>query len=594
MAINENRADSFLRMIRLSERGKLKIYLGYCAGVGKTYQMLLEAHRLKKEGVDVVVGLVETHQRQDTAALLEGLEIIPRTKILYHGIEVEEMNVEAIFNRKPAVALVDELAHTNIPGSKNAKRYQDVEDILQSGIHVISTLNVQHLESLYDTVEKDLNVKVKERIPDKVLLEADQLINVDLTAEDLRKRLKEGKVYQPERIDAAMEQFFKQSNLEELRELTLRELASQIDSRRRDNLAMDSSAPSSPDQIMVCLSSHGPNRDMLLRYTSRLAGRLNRSWYAFYVQTPAESPAAIDAQTQRILSTTLTLAKQLGAMVFTYKGEDVVKTILQFAKEYRVGHIVIGSPGRKISMLGRLIGQTSVVERLIRESSGITLTVLDTRQSHQKDEAVIEKAENEISVAKILPGKGLLFADLIPESRICFWDAPLNKKDAVNALIDLSMPDLFGVQRDAIHDLYAPGVHSTQLSDNALSGFRREAVIAAVAKREEQGSTFLNEGMAFPHTRIAGLANPVLAMGIARQGIADLESGFAPYFVFLILSPADMNAQHVRILSGLSRLAMDSFVMPRMKSARNPAQINELFKEWDAIADSKEKRAAKK
>ena len=569
MAINENRADSFLRMIRLSERGKLKIYLGYCAGVGKTYQMLLEAHRLKKEGVDVVVGLVETHQRQDTAALLEGLEIIPRTRILYHGIEVEEMNVEAVFNRKPAVVLVDELAHTNIPGSKNAKRYQDVEDILQSGIHVISTLNVQHLESLYDTVEKDLNVKVKERIPDKVLLEADQLINVDLTAEDLRKRLKEGKVYPPNRINAAMEQFFVQSNLEELRELTLRELASQIDSRRRDNLAMDDSlAPSSPDQIMVCLSSHGPNRDMLLRYTSRLAGRLNRSWYAFYVQTPAESPAAIDAQTQRILSTTLTLAKQLGAMVFTYKGEDVVKTILQFAKEYRVGHIVIGSPGRKISMLGRLIGQTSVVERLIRESSGITLTVLDTRQSHQKDEAVIEKAENEISIAKILPGKGLQFADLIPESRICFWDAPLNKKDAVNALIDLSMPD--------------------------LSGFQRDTVVAAVAKREEQGSTFLNEGMAFPHTRIEGLTNPVLAMGIARQGIADLESGFAPYFVFLILSPAAMNAQHVRILSGLSRLAMDSFVMPRMKSARTPAQINELFKEWDALAGSKEKKAAKK
>ncbi|MFA6100581.1 MAG: PTS sugar transporter subunit IIA [Victivallaceae bacterium] len=568
MAINENRADSFLRMIRLSERGKLKIYLGYCAGVGKTYQMLLEAHRLKKEGVDIVVGLVETHQRQDTAALLEGLEIIPRTKILYHGIEVEEMNVEAVFNRKPAVVLVDELAHTNIPGSKNAKRYQDVEDLLQAGIHVISTLNVQHLESLYDTVEKDLSVKVKERIPDKVLLEADQLINVDLTAEDLRKRLKEGKVYPPGRIDAAMEQFFQQSNLEELRELTLRELASQIDSRRRDNQAADSLTPSSPDQIMVCLSSHGPNRDMLLRYTSRLAGRLNRSWYAFYVQTPAESPAAIDAKTQRILSTTLTLAKQLGAMVFTYKGEDIVKTILQFAKEYRVGHIVVGSPGRKISMLGRLIGQTSVVERLIRESNGITLTVLDTRQPHQKDEAVIEKSENETLIANILPGKGLQFAELIPEPRICFWDAPLNKKDAVNALVDLAMP--------------------------ALPGIPRDAVIAAVAKREEQGSTFLNEGLAFPHTRIPGLTDPVLAMGIARKGIADLESGFAPYFVFLILSPAEMNAQHVRILSGLSRLSMDSFVMPRLKSAMNPEQMNEIFKQWDALSASKENKKSAK
>jgi two-component system sensor histidine kinase KdpD len=526
--------------------------------------MLLEAHRLKKEGVDVVVGLVETHQRQDTAALLEGLEIIPRTRILYHGIEVEEMNIEAIFNRKPAVVLVDELAHTNIPGSKNAKRYQDVEDLLQAGIHVISTLNVQHLESLYDTVEKDLNVKVKERIPDKVLLEADQLINVDLTAEDLRKRLKEGKVYPPNRINAAMEQFFIQSNLEELRELTLRELASQIDSRRRDNLMLDSFTPSSPDQIMVCLSSHGPNRDMLLRYTSRLAGRLNRSWYAFYVQTPAESPAEIDAQTQRALSTTLTLAKQLGAMVFTYKGEDVVKTILQFAKEYRVGHIVIGAPGHKTSMLGRLIGRTSIVERLIRESSGVTLTVLDTRQSQQNTEALLERSEDEISVKEILPKQGLQFAELLPENRICFWDVPLNKTDAVKALVDLSM--------------------------SALPGFRRDIIYDAIAKREEQGSTFLNEGVAFPHARIAGLNNPVLAMGIARQGVADLDSNFAPYFVFLILSPADLNAQHVRILSGLSRLSMNSFVMPRLKSAQNPAQISELFKEWDTLSSSKDKK----
>jgi two-component system sensor histidine kinase KdpD len=288
------------------------------------------------------------------------------------------------------------------------------------------------------------------------------------------------------------------------------------------------------------------------------------------------------------------LAKQLGAMVFTYKGEDVVKTILQFAKEYRVGHIVVGTPGRKISMLGRLIGQTSVVERLIRESRGITLTVLDTRQSHHKTGAVIEKSENEQSITEIMPEKGLQFAELLPESRICFWDAPLNKTDAVNALVDLALPALAGIQRDAIHDLYAPGFHSTQLSDDALSGIQLDVVRDAVTRREEQGSTFLNEGVAFPHTRVSGLTNPVLAMGIARQGIADLESGFAPYFVFLILSPADLNAQHVQILSGLSRLAMDSFVMPRLKSAGNPAQINELFKEWDALAYSKEKKTANK
>ena len=234
--MNGNRADSFLRLIRRSQRGRLKIYLGYAAGVGKTYQMLLEAHRLKEDGIDVAVGLVETHGRAETEALLAGLELIPRRKITYRGIEIEEMDLDAILSRRPSVVLVDELAHTNVPGSKNAKRYQDVEEILSAGIHVISTLNIQHLESLYETVERATGVKVRERIPDRVVAEADQLVNVDITTEDLRRRLKEGKVYTKERIETALDHFFKPTNLEQLRELTLRELAAQIDSRRRDPL----------------------------------------------------------------------------------------------------------------------------------------------------------------------------------------------------------------------------------------------------------------------------------------------------------------------------------------------------------------------
>ena len=255
--MNGSRADSFLRMIRRSQRGKLKIYLGYSAGVGKTYEMLLEGRRLKEDGIDVVVGLVETHGRKETEALIEGLEIIPRKKTTYRGIEIGEMDLDAILDRRPEVALVDELAHTNVPGSRNAKRYQDVEEILSAGIHVISTLNVQHLESLYETIERATGVRVRERIPDRVVAEADQLVNVDVTTEDLRERLAEGKVYTKERIDTALEHFFRQTNLEQLRELTLRELAAQIDSRRRETL--DEETPSSPDQVMVCLSSRGPN-----------------------------------------------------------------------------------------------------------------------------------------------------------------------------------------------------------------------------------------------------------------------------------------------------------------------------------------------
>src|SRR5580704_17229236 len=315
----EDRAQAFLQLIRRSERGRLKIYLGYGPGVGKTYQMLSEAHRLKKEGIDIVVGLVETHGRAETAKLVEELEIIALRQVEYHGIVVSEMDVDAVIARHPQVAVVDELAHTNVPGSKNAKRYQDVQDILAAGIHVISALNVQHLESLYNTVEQLVGVKVRERIPDSVLAEADQIINIDLSAEDLQQRLREGKIYPTERVQSSLENFFTNSNLEHLRELALRELASQIDFKRRETgqEKIAEKTEGSPDQVMVCLSSRGPNSARLLRFASRLAGRINRNWYAVYIQTPSEDPTVIDAVTQRLLHETQDLATQLGATVFT-------------------------------------------------------------------------------------------------------------------------------------------------------------------------------------------------------------------------------------------------------------------------------------
>src|SRR5512136_548000 len=372
----EERANSFLRMIRRSQRGRLKVYLGYCAGVGKTYQMLQEGHRLREEGIDVVIGLLETHGRSDIAKLAEGLEIVPRRRQEYHGVTVEEMDADAVLARKPQVALIDELAHTNVPGSGNPKRYQDVQDVLAAGIHVVTTMNVQHLESLYNMVEKAVGVKVRERLPDSVLADADQIVDVDLTTEDLRKRLEEGKIYPEERVESALTRFFKTSNLEKLRELTLRELASQIDLRRRE-LSEDQNA-AAPDQVMVCLSSRGPNSGKLLRYASRLAGKLNRNWYAVYVQTQSEEATVIDVRTQSILSDTLTLAKQLGAMVFTYKGEDIADTILRFAKEYRVGHIVIGR-GRPRPLWRRLGKKRDIVDRLIKNTGEATVIVLDTQ-----------------------------------------------------------------------------------------------------------------------------------------------------------------------------------------------------------------------
>src|SRR6202795_3203778 len=216
-------------MIRQQQRGRLKIYLGFAAGVGKTYEMLQEAHRLKRQGVDVVIGVVETHGRAETAALVEGLEQVPRRRIEYRGVVLEEMDVDALLKRRPTIALVDELAHTNAPGSRNAKRYQDVEELLRAGINVISTLNIQHLESLYNLVEQATGVKVKERVPDYVLGMADQLVNVDVSAEDLRERLQAGKVYPQERIDTALQNFFTQANLTRLREFALEEIAHRLD-----------------------------------------------------------------------------------------------------------------------------------------------------------------------------------------------------------------------------------------------------------------------------------------------------------------------------------------------------------------------------
>lgn len=378
----DDKALSFLRLIRRSQRGKLKVYLGYGAGVGKTWQMLKEGHRLKNEGIDAVVGLVETHGREETAQLIEGLEVVPRRQVQYRGITIEEMDLDAVLARRPEVALVDELAHTNVPGSKNAKRYEDVQDLLAAGIHVISTLNVQHLESLYDTVETQIGVKVHERVPDAVLAEADEIVNVDLAPEDLQQRLREGKIYPLDRVSTALEHFFQRAHLNQLRELTLRELASQIDLKRRGEPEED--LDTAPDQVMVCLSSRGPNSAALLRYGSRLAGRLNRNWYAVYVQTPREEPTAIDAATQRQLADTLTLAKQLGAQVFPYKGEDVAETILHFAREYRVGHIVIGKPG-PLPFLQRWLGAKTIVEQLIRKGHGITVVVVDTGSKPEKE-----------------------------------------------------------------------------------------------------------------------------------------------------------------------------------------------------------------
>jgi len=554
----EDRANAFLKMIRRSQRGRLKIYLGYCAGVGKTYQMLQEGHRLKAEGIDAVIGLLETHGRADIARLAQGLEVVPRRKQEYHGIIVEEMDAEAILARKPQVALIDELAHTNVPGSRNAKRYEDVQDILAAGIHVITTMNVQHLESLYDIVEKAVGVKVRERLPDSVLAQADQIVDVDLATEDLRQRLEEGKIYPPERVETALANFFIPSNLEKLREMTLRELASQIDLRRRGDEPEDTTSAS--DQIMVGLSSHGPNSEKLLRFGSRLAGRLNRNWYAVYVQTPAEEATVIDAKTQRMLSETLTLAKQLGAMVFTYKGENVSDTLLRFAQEYRVGQILIGRPTPR-PFWKRWGKNRRVAEDLIKSTRGANIIVVDTREDRPAWVGPMtgpilgntpdgEPAEEPAPKRDpSLPGFDLA------ARRVVIWDDPIPKATVLKTLVAAAWAE---EQSIGLQQMYK-----------------------AVMKREGQGSTFLNEGVAFPHVRVEGLAKPVVALGLTRGGVSDVSTDKPVRLVFLILSPADKPDIQVKLLALASRAAQNRHLIQFLATCRTAEEAGAALEDWE-------------
>ena len=365
--------EQFLSLIRRQERGRLKVYLGSAAGVGKTYAMLREGHRLKQQGLDVAIGLVETHGRAETADQIGDLEVIPPRTIEYRGVTLREMDLDAILARKPAVCLVDELAHTNAPGSRHPKRYQDVEDLLRAGIHVITTVNVQHLESLYDEVERATGVKVKERLPDSVLAEADQIVNIDLSAEDLLDRLKAGKVYPPDRAERALENFFTPANLTHLREITLTEVAHLIDRRHRRAEA-DQAPISATERVMVGLSSLSPNAPALLRKAARLADRLNAPWYAVYIQTPAEDLTRIDAATQRALGKNLELAQQLGGLPMTFRGPEVASTIAAFAREYGIKVIVMGKSRQP--WYRRLVGE-SILERLLRLAEGTDVMIVD-------------------------------------------------------------------------------------------------------------------------------------------------------------------------------------------------------------------------
>jgi two-component system sensor histidine kinase KdpD len=334
--------EHFIELVRSSKRGKLKIYIGMAAGVGKTYRMLQEAHELQKNGINVMIGFIETHNRIDTKQLTEDLPALPRRKVFYKGKQLDEMDVDAVIRIKPEVALVDELAHTNIPGSKNEKRWQDVIEILEEGISVITTVNIQHIESINERVEKITGVEIRERVPDIIIQKADEVINVDLSIEDLLERLEEGKIYDKAKIPYALNNFFQKDKLLQLRDLALKEVSHQVERKIVKDIPLRQREKI--NALITCISSNSKSAANIIRKSSRIVAANNSRWYVLYVQTPEEAGDKIDAKDQRLLINNFKLATELGAEVIQKADKDVARVISETALENEVEMVIMGMP----------------------------------------------------------------------------------------------------------------------------------------------------------------------------------------------------------------------------------------------------------
>lgn len=369
----EKNAEQFLELIRKSKRGKFKIYIGMSAGVGKTYRMLQEAHTLFKNGIDVNIGYIETHNRAETQALAEGLPFTPRKKLFYKGKQLEEMDTRAIINLHPEIVVVDELAHSNIEGSKNEKRWQDVVEILDAGISVISAMNIQHIESLNEEIEHITGIEIKERVPDQVIRMADEVVNIDLTADELIARLKEGKIYDKSKVELALRNFFQSDKILQLRELALKEVASQVERKIENEVPRNVALK--PERFLACISSNHETARRIIRKTARLAAYYNSDWFVLYVQLPKEDADNIPLATQRHLINNFKLATELGAQVINIKSTSIADAIVKTAEEKSVTTICLGKPHLR---LWKIILSTAVFNQLLQKlsASDIDLVIL--------------------------------------------------------------------------------------------------------------------------------------------------------------------------------------------------------------------------
>jgi two-component system, OmpR family, sensor histidine kinase KdpD len=380
-------AESMLARVQEEGRPRLRLYIGAAPGVGKSYQMLEDAHELKRQGLDVVIGFIEPHGRADTVARIGDLEQLPMREIEYRGVTLKEMDLDAVKNRHPQIAVVDELAHTNAPGSVHEKRYEDVIDLLDAGIHVITAVNIQHIESLNDAIAATTGVRVRETIPDWVLKRADEVVNVDVSVETLRQRLRQGKIYDAAKVEQALTNFFRKGNLTALRELALRQLATDQAGKAqayRDREGLE--RPVIPDKVMVAMASRG-SAQTLLRAGSRMAGRLATDWYAVYVETPKEEPGRIKPHDHVALSDNIRFARQLGAKVVKLKGSRVADALVDFAKREGITHVIFGQSARS---RWDLLLHGSIVDRFLRDVRNATVQIVPVRNDDDVDDEPLD------------------------------------------------------------------------------------------------------------------------------------------------------------------------------------------------------------
>ncbi|MDA8053969.1 MAG: sensor histidine kinase KdpD [Deltaproteobacteria bacterium] len=381
MKIEYNRpsAESILKRIKYSteeSQNIFRVYLGSAPGTGKTYMMLEDGNYLRENGIDVVIGYIETHGRKETADEIKKLEVVPRKKILYKGSEFEELDADAVIARRPAIALIDELAHNNIPGSKNLKRYQDVIEIYKSGISVFTTLNIFHLNSIAEKVEAELRVKVSERVPDYILNYVTEIINVDIPAGELINRLKAGKIYSKDKIPVALENFFKLENLLVLRELALRTIADELSTQSTEIGNPEEKLELKSNERALVLISSNPDSARLVRIGSKLAGRLNANLYVLHINLKNRDKNKPENYDQA-LARNISIAENLGAAVFSFQANDVVSGVIDFVKSNNIAHVVIGATNEKVGFINKLF-KKSIVNKLIDSLPDVSFHVVPT------------------------------------------------------------------------------------------------------------------------------------------------------------------------------------------------------------------------